>query len=74
MLDVTSIVTRAGAPADPGRSRPSAPVAAGQDAPVNGNSVPVDNAEKTQTAELPELERLAESISQFAQSMNRDLT
>ena len=74
MLDVTSIATRAGVPADSGRNLPRPPGDTGQEAPVGGKVVPVDPPEKAETPELPELERLAESISRFAQSMNRDLT
>ncbi len=74
MLDVTSIITRTAASADSGRARSSAPVSAGQETPVDGKNVPVDPKAKAEIPELPELERLAESISQFAQSMNRDLT
>ena len=74
MLDVTSIVTKAVVPAETGRSKASAPVSDGQEPPVSGNTVPVEAKAKAEPPELPELERLAESISQFAQSMNRDLT
>ena len=46
----------------------------GQPAPAGGTNLPVRPAVKAEPVELPEFERLAENISRFARSMNRDLT
>lgn len=78
MLDVTSTnqtstiasVRRV----DPAVSNPAAAEGGGQDAPVRGTNLPVEAAPKPELVELPELERLAESITDFVKSMNRDLT
>ena len=78
MLDVTSTdrlaaintVRRVDQPA----ARPSPSEGGGQDAPVGGTNLPVEAASKPELIELPELERLAESIADFVKSRNRDLT
>ena len=46
----------------------------GQNAPASGTHLPVNGASRAESVELPELERLAESITQFVRSMDRDLT
>ena len=78
MLDVTSTnklapintVRRVDQPA----ARPAPNEGGGQDAPVRGTNLPVEAASRVELVELPELERLAENITNFVKSMNRDLT
>ena len=76
MLDVTSANTAISTPrrVDPAAGKPSAGDGRGQDAPVRGTNLPVEAAARPELVELPELERLAENISKFVKSMNRDLT
>lgn len=56
-----------------GRTQNGASRNSGQQAPAGGTNLPVSPAVKAEPMELPELERLAENISRFAKSMNRDL-
>ena len=78
MLDVTSpnqtTATATVRRVDPAAGRPAPGEGGGQDAPVRGTSLPVEVSAKPELIELPELERLAESITNFVRSMNRDLT
>ena len=46
----------------------------GQNAPVSGTNLPAETPPKPELVELPELERLAESITNFVKNMDRDLT
>lgn len=75
MLDVTksTSVTAPARPTETGNRANNAPRSDGQDSPVDGMNVPQASV-RTEPIELPELERLAESISRFVKSMNRDLT
>jgi flagellar protein FlaG len=50
------------------------PASGGQNTPASGTTLPADRPARSEPIELPELERLTESISQFVRSMNRDLT
>ena len=75
MLDATKLTSTA-PPVRPNETGNRSPVtvrADGQGAPVGGTILPAANT-APELKELPELERLAESISRFVQSMNRDLT
>ncbi len=78
MLDVTSTNQGSAITAirrvDPAIAKHRPMEGSGQDAPASGTSLPVESASKPELVELPELERLAESISNFVRSMNRDLT
>ncbi|MGE0623985.1 MAG: flagellar protein FlaG [Pseudomonadales bacterium] len=48
--------------------------AAGRSLPASGTTLPATEAREVKIPELPELERLAESLSNFARSLNRDLS
>ncbi len=75
MLDVTS--TNQASTVGPARRTETsiaAAVRAGQNTPSGGTSLPVNGVSRSEPVELPELERLAESISRFVKSMNRDLS
>jgi flagellar protein FlaG len=78
MLDVTSTNKLAAInsvrPVDQPAAKPAPSEGGGQDAPVRGTSLPVETVSKPELVELPELERLAESIADFVKSKNRDLT
>lgn len=78
MLDVTSTNQNSAMTTarrvDPGIAKQNSGENGGQDAPVGGTNLPVESAPKPELVELPELERLAENISNFVKSMNRDLT
>jgi flagellar protein FlaG len=78
MLDVTSTNQSSAITTvrrvDPATAKPKPGEGDGQDAPVRGTNLPVEATPKPELVELPELERLAESISNFVKSMNRDLT
>lgn len=78
MLDVTSTnqtstitTARRG---DQATGRQQAGADGGRNAPVSGTNLPAETPPKPELVELPELERLAESISRFVKSMDRDLT
>ena len=78
MLDVTSAITttttqRPARPVNDG-ARSESRQSAGQTSPVDGTALPVETAPKAAILELPELERLAESLTDFARSLNRDLS
>ncbi len=60
-------------PVDSARSLQGEPRQNGQNTPADGRKLPAAPV-KVELQELPELERLAESISRFVKSMNRDLT
>jgi flagellar protein FlaG len=78
MLDVTSTdklaAINTARRVDQPAARPAPSEGGGQDAPVRGTNLPVAAASKPELVELPELERLAESIADFVKSKNRDLT
>ena len=78
MLDVTSTNQSSAITTvrrvDPATARPKPAEGDGQDAPIGGTKLPAAAASKPELVELPELERLAENISNFVKSMNRDLT
>lgn len=77
MLDVTSALTtttapRTARPTDASRGEPRQ--SAGQTSPANGTTLPAGETKESKIPELPELERLAESLTSFARSLNRDLS
>ena len=78
MLDVTSTNQSSAITTvrrvDPASAKPRPDEGSGRDAPARGTNLPVEAAPKPELVELPELERLAENISNFVKSMNRDLT
>ena len=59
---------------EPTAGQPQSRDGGGQDAPVRGTNLPVEATSRVELVELPELERLAENITNFVKSMNRDLT
>lgn len=75
MLDATKLtsVTAPVRPTETGSQANNAPRSGGQDSPVDGRKLPAIST-PVEPIELPELEHLAESISRFVKSMNRDLT
>lgn len=77
MLDTitTASVTAAGSNRAVHRAGPreGAPAQDGRNTPADGRDLPVAPV-KVEIVELPELERLAENITRFARSMNRDLS
>ena len=78
MLDVTSALTTTTAPrtarpaTDATRAEPRQD--AGQTSPANGTTLPAGETKEVKAPELPELEQLAESLTSFARSLNRDLS
>lgn len=77
MLDMTSTTTRASLsqPVQMRQQRQTASEADGRNAPAGGTSLPAAAVtQKSASPELPKLEKLAENISNFVRSMNRDLT
>ena len=78
MLDVTS-TNQATITGPARRAEPSAAISGaadgnGRNAPNGGTTLPVNGARQSEPVELQDLERLAESISRFVKSMNRDLS
>ncbi len=77
MLDSTSLNQNAAIAAvrrvDQAITRPNSGAGSGQNAPASGTALPVETPPKPELDERPELERLAESISRFVKSMDRDL-
>lgn len=78
MLDVTSTNQTSTISTVPRRDqatdRQQAGADGGRNAPVSGTNLPAETPSKPELVELPELERLAESISRFVKSMDRYLT
>ena len=78
MLDVTSTnqssTIAAARRVDQAIARQKSGEGSGQNAPVSGTNLPAETPPKPELVELPELERLAESITNFVKSMDRDLT
>ena len=78
MLDVTS--TNQAIATGPARRVDSAPGISGaadrngQNAPNGGTTLPVNGTRQSEPVERQDLERLAESISRFVKSLNRDLS
>ncbi len=46
----------------------------GEKPPADGRTLPADDAKTAAAPDRPELERLAESLSSFVRSLNRDLS
>ena len=74
MSDMTITATKLIRPLDSGQSSRPVRDSGGQNAPANGTVLPVREPARASIPELPELERLAESISRFVESINRDLS
>lgn len=78
MLDVTTASATAAPPSDRPVGAVPLPVpqnVTGQRPPAGGTNLPSGSpAEAKKLPELPELERLAQSLSDFARSLNRDLS
>lgn len=75
MLDITKLTSTATTARhnESGNRTDNASRPDGKNAPVGGTILPAANT-APELKELPELEHLAESISRFVQSINRDLT
>ena len=75
MFDVTATTTALKSERPSTAVPASAPgSAAGGSLPASGTTLPAAEAREVKMPELPELERLAESLSNFARSLNRDLS
>jgi len=72
MLDITSITTRLIQPIESVRSGQTN-ASSGKTPPVGGTKLPVDSSEQNTAPELTNLEAIAERITDFVRSMNRDL-